>query len=167
MSRLFLLRHAKAAWPQPGSRDFDRPIDETGGSDAAFMGQVMASSGFAPDSVVCSSALRARQTWEGLAPHLGTPAITFTDELYSTDPAGYVEVIRKTPDDGALLVIGHNPMMEELAIALAQDGDAEALAIASSGFPTCGLAVLRFAGPFATIDHDRGFLEAFLKPREN
>lgn len=166
MSRLFLLRHAKAAWPQPGGRDFDRPLEASGVEDAAQMGRRMAGLDYLPAAVLCSTALRARQTFAAAAPHLGAPATTFTDALYSTDPAGYVEEIRAAGGDGPLLVIGHNPMMEELAIALAGDGDPEAVGIAASGFPTCGLAVLRFAVPLSRIAREHGYLEDFLRPNE-
>lgn len=166
MSRLLLLRHARAQWAQPGTRDFDRPLDEGGLSDAEAMGATMRLSGYVPDKVICSSAQRARQTWEAAAPHLATGDVTFTDGLYSTDSAGYVDIIRSADGDGTLLVVGHNPMMEDLAFALARDGDGDAMASVASGFPTSGLAVLRFTTPLSRIAPDDGYLEAFLTPRD-
>lgn len=165
MVRLYLLRHAKAQWPAPGTRDFDRALDATGLADAADMGALMKARSFLPARVLCSTARRARETWEAAAPHLAVSDITFTDGLYSSDSAGYVELIRAFDGEDALLVIGHNPMMEDLAFALARDGSAEAMESVASGFPTCGLAVLRFSRPLSEIGPRDGYLEDFLSPR--
>lgn len=165
MSRLLLLRHAKAAWPQAGMRDFDRPLDETGIVDADRMGAAMAEHAVRPDTVLCSSARRARQTWEGCASHLPDARVSYSDGLYSSDPAGYLDLVRGVSDAQTLLVIGHNPMMEELALGLSTRGDAEAMALAASGFPAGGLAVLRFSTPLTDIVQEDGYLEMFLRPR--
>lgn len=165
MSRLLLLRHARAAWPQPGMCDFDRPLEETGIADAERIGAAMAERKLVPDKVLCSSAKRARQTWDGCAPHLPGTEVIYLDTLYKTDPAGYLELVRSTTDASSLLVIGHNPMMEELALGLSVRGDSDAMAIASSGFPAGGLAVLRFSSPLKEIVQEDGYLELFLRPR--
>jgi phosphohistidine phosphatase SixA len=70
MASLLLLRHARAAWAEPGMRDFDRPLDMAGRIDADAMGAVLAISGAVPDLVVCSGARRARETWDAVAKHL-------------------------------------------------------------------------------------------------
>ena len=94
MSRLFLLRHAKAGWAEPGMRDFDRPLEPLGRSDADAIGAAMRANSYIPDLVLCSSAKRARETLDWVARHIGKGRVVYSDSLYSTDAAGYVEFIR-------------------------------------------------------------------------
>jgi phosphohistidine phosphatase len=167
MSGLYLLRHAKAGWAEPGMRDFDRPLTERGRRDAAAMGMAMRASGFVPDLVLCSTARRAGETWECVAATLGPASAppAFVDNLYSCDAAGYLSIVRKTADEAdTLLVIGHNPMIEDVAVACAADGDETELAALASGFPTSALAVIRFSRPLAEAAPGKGYLTAFLTP---
>jgi phosphohistidine phosphatase len=148
----------------PGVRDFDRPLDASGVADAEVMGAVMRACGYVPDLTLCSNARRARQTLEGLAGHADTGRVLFFDTLYSEDAAGYLAIIRKNGEAGSLLVIGHNPMMEDLAMAVSGDGDGAARATLNHGFPTSGLAVVRFDGNLTDAAQATGYLEAFLTP---
>lgn len=166
MTRLFLLRHAKAGWAEPGMRDFDRPLDAAGQDDAEAAGIAMRAKGYVPDLVICSSARRARQTLDGVVKNLHTGRIMFADGLYSTDAAGYVDIIRDAPSAGSILLIGHNPMAEDVAMALSGDGHIEARAAMVAGFPTSALAVIRFPGSLAEAAPGKGYLEAFLTPAE-
>ncbi|WP_269929884.1 SixA phosphatase family protein [Aminobacter sp. HY435] len=164
MSKLFLLRHAKAGWALPGMRDFDRPLDATGIADAESTGTAMRANGYVPELTLCSNARRARETLEGIAGHSDTGRVIFTDALYSADAAGYLDSIREHGRHGTVLVIGHNPMMEDLAIAVAGNGEENALHTLHTGFPTSGLAVIRFEGSLSEAQLGQGFLEAFLTP---
>lgn len=166
MNRLYLLRHARAKWPAPGSRDFDRPLEPSGIADADALGRAMVKARYKPTTVLCSSALRTRQTWEALSLHVSADEIAFLDGLYSSDSSNYVDIIRAHGNEGCILVIGHNPMMEDLAVALSHDGVPEALEGVAAGFPTCGLAVIRFPYELSSIKPEDGYLEAFLVPRE-
>lgn len=162
MSRLFLLRHAKAGWAEPGMRDFDRPLEPLGRTDADSIGAAMKAASYIPDLTLCSSAKRARETLDWVARHTGDARIVYTDQLYSTDAAGYVDFIREAADGEAVLLVGHNPMMEDVTMALSGDGDDMAKAMLGSGFPTSALAVIRFPGKLAEAAPGKGFLEAFL-----
>lgn len=164
MSRLFLLRHAKAGWALPGMRDFDRPLEPSGRADAEATGVAMASGGYVPDLTLCSSARRARETLEGVSVHADTGRVLFLDSLYSQDASGYLETIRDHGGPGSLLVVGHNPMMEDLAMALAGSGDRPARAALNSGFPTSGLAIIDFAEDLAQAAPGAGRIEDFLVP---
>ncbi|SDA41094.1 phosphohistidine phosphatase [Mesorhizobium qingshengii] len=166
VSRLYLLRHAKAGWALPGVRDFDRPLDASGRADAEAMGAAMKARGYIPDLTLCSSAKRARETLEGLANQTDTGKVLFLDTLYSEDAAGYLSIIRGNGGSGSLLVIGHNPMTEDLALAVSGDGDETARAMLSHGFPTSGLAVVRFGADLAKAAQGAGYLEAFLTPAD-
>jgi phosphohistidine phosphatase len=124
-------------------------------------------SGFVPDLVLCSTARRARETWECAAGTIGPlptrPA--FTDSLYSCDAAGYLAIVRKTAGDTpSLLVVGHNPMIEDVAVACAAEGDGAELAALASGFPTSALAVIQFSRPLAEAAPGTGSLTTFLTP---
>ncbi|MGB3832513.1 MAG: histidine phosphatase family protein [Mesorhizobium sp.] len=164
MARLFLLRHAKAGWAMPGMRDFDRALEASGVADAEQVGEAMRAHSFVPDLTLCSTAARARQTLEGIAGHADTGRVVFLDALYTQDAAGYLAMIREHGSAGSLLVIGHNPMMEDLAAAVSGRGAHEARAILDYGFPTSGLAVISFEGSLAAAAPGAGRLETFLTP---
>ena len=166
MDRLFLLRHARAGWALPGVRDFDRPLDATGHAEAEATGEAMRTGGYVPDVTLCSNARRARETLEGLAGRSDTGRVHFFDSLYSDDAAGYLSLIHQNAAGGSVLVIGHNPMTEDLAVALSGDGDPAARAALNSGFPASGLAVIRFAGGLNSAVPGSGYLEAFLTPAD-
>jgi phosphohistidine phosphatase len=165
VSRLYLLRHAKAGWALPGMRDFDRPLDASGHADAETMGIEMRSLGYVPDITLCSSAVRARETLQGIAGHADTGRVLFCEKLYSEDAAGYLALIHENAASGSVLVIGHNPMMEDLATAISGDGDPDARATLASGFPTSGLAVIGFPNGLKKAAPGAGYLEAFHTPR--
>ncbi|PAP93390.1 SixA phosphatase family protein [Mesorhizobium wenxiniae] len=166
MSKLYLLRHAKAGWALPGMRDFDRPLDASGVADTDTMGAAMRARSYIPDLTLCSNAKRARQTLEGLAGHIDTGRVLFLDTLYSEDAAGYLNLIRSNGGRSSLLIIGHNPMTEDLTIALSGDGDEAAMGMLNHGFPTSGLAVVRFPASLANAAQGTGYLEAFVTPAD-
>lgn len=165
MTTLFLLRHAKAKWAEPGSRDYDRTLDPTGKADAETVAAAMLLAGHLPELVLCSGARRARETWDAAARHLQVEDVRYLDGLYSSDAAGYLEIIRSAGEAAKVLVVGHNPMMEDLALALSHDGETEAMAAVAGGFPTAGLAVIRFSGPLCAIAPEDGYLEEFIAPQ--
>lgn len=166
MTRLYLLRHARAKWAEPGTRDYDRALDPAGKADAETVAASMLLAGYVPDRVLCSGARRARETWEAASRHLIVTDVEYLDGLYSSDAGGYLEIIRQTGGAGSVLVVGHNPMMEDLAMALSRGGETDALGAVAGGFPTCGLAVIRFSTPLAQIAPEDGYLEEFLVPRD-
>ena len=164
MSRLLLLRHAKAGWAAPGMRDFDRPLDEVGVHDARSIGERMLRARYIPDLVLCSSARRARETLDGVTMHVTPGRVEFLDGLYATDAGGYVELIQRADEAQTMLVVGHNPMMEDVGMALSGAGEATANDTIAAGFPTAGLAVIGFEGALSEVAPGKGYLEAFLVP---
>lgn len=168
MSRLLLLRHGRAAWAEPGGRDFDRPLETSGREESRTVAGLMLAAGVLPDRVLCSTARRARQTWEDVASQMGgdLPDVTFMDQLYSTDAAGYLDLVRECGDAEAVLVVGHNPMVEDMAFAMAKNGEPEAQSSLAGGFPTAGLAAIRFDVPLSEIGPGTGYLEAFFSPTD-
>ncbi|MCB1424356.1 MAG: histidine phosphatase family protein [Zhengella sp.] len=168
MSRLYLMRHARAAWPAPGMRDFDRPLEPGAEGDAQAIGLAMRANGQRPQKILCSSSRRTRQTWERLADGLEMdPAdAEYRDELYCNDAAGYVEMIRRDGTSGSILLIGHNPMLEDLAFALSKRGGESDSATMEDGFAPCGLAVIDFETPLSEIAPGKGRLRLFMTPED-
>ena len=166
MNRLYLLRHAKARWGEPGSRDYDRPLEASGKADAEALAGSMLVAGYLPDLVLCSGALRARETWDAASRHLEAHDVRYLDSLYSSDANGYLDIIREAGDAASIMVVGHNPMMEDLCSALARKGAPAALAAVARGFPTCGLAVISFSELGEQIAPKNGYLEDFLTPAD-
>ncbi|WTX92714.1 histidine phosphatase family protein [Streptomyces sp. NBC_00637] len=145
---MVVLRHAKSAWPD-GVPDHERPLAPRGLRDAPTAGRALAEAGCVPDLALCSTAARARGTWELAAAEWDTPApVRFDPRLYGADVPGLLEVVHETPAEvGTLLLVGHNPGLEELVLDLAGDGTGEALDEVRLKFPTSAIAVLAWYGP--------------------
>jgi phosphohistidine phosphatase len=160
---LYLLRHARAVWPQPGMRDFDRGLDPSGLNDAVALGIHMAREGLFPQKIICSTARRAQETIRELLVGMDTTiAVENTEELYTRDAGGYLEIIRQQIDPGPLLIVGHNPMIEDAALRLVKTGSGGARNRLEFGFPVCALAVIEFPGPFCEVMAGSGKLTDFL-----
>ncbi|NEB01164.1 histidine phosphatase family protein [Streptomyces sp. SID13726] len=147
LRRLVVLRHAKSAWPE-GVRDHERPLGPRGHRDAPEAGRVLAESDLLPDLALCSTAVRARQTWELASAQWGTPPpVRLDPELYAADVPELLAVVHATPPEVVtLLLVGHNPGLEELVLALAGDGLDDALDEVRVKFPTSAIAVLAWHG---------------------
>lgn len=162
---IVLLRHAKADWPDVA--DHDRPLADRGRKDAPAAGEWLAGHGIAPQLALCSTAVRTRETWRLVAPHLPhRPRTLYEDRLYDASPGEIVAVVNEVPDETQdLLVVGHNPGMHAVADLLAADSeDAEAAAGLSRGFPTSGIAVIRFVGSWKSVEPGVGTLSSFWGP---
>jgi phosphohistidine phosphatase len=166
LSRVLLLRHAKAGWARPGMSDRDRPLDDTGRRDARAIGAAMRRHGYQPALIFCSPAVRARETLDGVAMALDTRHAVYSEALFAGDATSYLAVIRSAGAAESVLLVGHNPMMEDIATALAANGDADALHVLAGGFPTAGLAAIRMDGALSDAAPGRGYLEAFLTPSD-
>ncbi|WP_181418312.1 SixA phosphatase family protein [Phyllobacterium leguminum] len=165
MSRLYLLRHAKAARAVPGMNDFDRPLDEEGAQAARKMGSAMEAAGFTPEQAICSAAKRTRETLDNLRLTLPAPFPAMTSAaLYSANADGYLDAIHENGNLSSLLLIGHNPSIHELALMLAAEGDPASLARLLHGFPTAALAVIDFHAPLEHAQPREGILRAFITP---
>lgn len=161
MHRLYLLRHAEAAQGAPGTADFERPLTPRGRHDAAALGQRMRGEMHPPALVLCSRARRAWESWEALAHALPPPSaeVHHLGELYRGDAAEYMTLVAALAGPEPVLVVGHNPAIQELSHLLV--GGSPAVA---SGFPPGALAAIDFAEPLSQIAPRRGRLAAFLPP---
>ena len=168
MVTLHLLRHANAK-SAPELRDIDRPLAERGHSDADTMGQRLAEWAVNPALILCSSAQRARETLAGILPHLsGSRTIEVEEGLYHFD----LDIVFKrisdiASGDATILVIGHNPALEQLTEYLAADGTPSAMRQLNTKFPTCALATLEFTfNDWASIGPKSGRLIRLSIPEE-
>lgn len=164
--RLFLLRHALASWPSVGAKDFDRPLDPSGFTIIDELAETMAAEGQIPEAILCSAALRTSQTLERLQKQWDkTPILEFSDRLYSGSASDYLHAIQDFgylfEECQSLMLIGHNPSIEDLAFALAGNQSSIAFKRLRAGFPTAGLAVFDFDMPFTDIGPRKGQLISF------
>lgn len=169
MLTLSLLRHAKSSWDDSSLDDFERPLNKRGEAAAPRMGQFMAQHGLAPDLILCSTALRARQTLDLVLPRLPErPQVIYEDSLYlAAASVMLARLHRVDPKLRHVLIVGHDPGMQGLALELAGDGDPKLLQALSAKFPTAGLAVIRFkARAWSKVAAGAGTLELFATPKQ-
>ncbi|MFI9601088.1 SixA phosphatase family protein [Streptomyces sp. NPDC052043] len=167
LRRLVVLRHAKSAWPE-GVADHDRPLAPRGRRDAPAAGRALAESDCLPDLALCSTARRARQTWELASAQWGTPPpVRYDRRLYAADAPDLLAAVREAPPEIAtLLLLGHNPGLEELVLDLAGDGLNDTLDRLRTKFPTSAVAVLSWYGPdWSSLAPDAALLTDLLVPR--
>jgi phosphohistidine phosphatase len=146
MLTLSLLRHAKSSWSDARLKDIERPLNDRGEEAAPRMAVFMARRGITPDLILCSPAVRARQTLDLVLPRFkGRPAVAVEDSLYLAAPAALLKRIQSVGADVEhLMIVGHDPGMHALALELAGSGADKDLAALAEKFPTAGLAVLEF-----------------------
>ncbi len=166
--RLYVLRHAKSSWANPGQRDFDRGLNERGRSDLPAIAAHMIDRGYRPSQVLCSPAVRTRATLTGISSALAPAAdIRFEQALYDGDAAQYLHLLQALRGNQPAIIIGHNPMCEILTMQLAGQGNPAALGEMATKYPTGALAVFDLPHDHWTQVQPRsGFLVDFACPRE-
>jgi phosphohistidine phosphatase len=176
---LMLMRHARSAWPD--APDSERPLANRGQLDASAMGRWLRVAGHLPDQVMCSTAWRARETWQLVEAGLGaTPAVAFDDGVYQTSAAQLLDLIRHaSPAAGTLLVIGHDPAIPELALSLVTatppvfSGRVRYTAPPAvfyrmrAKFPTAAVAIFEFTGHWEQLSTGSARLTCFVTPRDS
>jgi phosphohistidine phosphatase len=166
MLRLLLLRHAKASSGESGQADFDRHVIPRGRRAAASIGEYMAKKTLTPDAILCSSSRRTRDTLAALLPFIKDETdIHLTDELYESTLDSYLATIRAHGGAAAaLLVIGHNPAIEETAAELLARNDSGSTP--AIHFPTSALAVIDFdISDWRDLKAATGRLVVFVEPK--
>lgn len=169
MKHLSLLRHAKSSWDDPVERDFDRPLNGRGHRAARRMGEWLREQGLAFDVVVASPALRTRQTLEDVEAGRGERLNPRWDRrIYMASAATLIDVVRETPEPARhLLLVGHNPGLEDLLLLLT-DGDEGALRReAELKYPTAAFATLELpVDRWAAVSEGGARLVRFVRPRD-
>jgi phosphohistidine phosphatase len=167
MKRLYLLRHAKSSWRDRSLADRERPLAGRGRRAAKAMAAHLEAEGVRPELVLCSSARRARETLDRVQVAFGDEVdVLFEEALYGATEAGLLARLRVLPREvGSVMVIGHNPGLEELALALSSEG-AE-LARLREKYPTAALATIDLpAERWSALERGSGALVAYARPRD-
>jgi phosphohistidine phosphatase len=163
---LYLLRHAKSSWDDPALSDHDRPLAPRGREAADLIAEHLRRERISASLVLCSSARRARETFEGIAPALdGDVEVLVEPGLYGAPERELLDRLRAVPGsvDSAML-IGHNPAIQDLALELAGSGDElEPLAFK---YPTGALATLALEGDWRELGAGDAELRAFVRPKD-
>ena len=163
MKKLYLIRHAKSSWSNPGLSDFERPLNKRGLQDAAIMGKVLKQTLSKPDCVLTSSARRALETAEIIADKIGFPTkkVIIDERIYNAVTYDLLEIITELDDNSDTVVLfGHNPGMTNLANLL---NDVEI-----DNIPTCGIFAIEFntktwrkisekSGSFISFDYPKNY----------
>lgn len=169
MLTLTLLRHAKSSWADSRLDDFDRPLAPRGQKAAPKIARAMREFGPDVDRVLCSTAVRTRQTLDLVLPDIGAAAaeVQFDDRLYHALPDDLLDAIHHGAGSARhVLLIGHNPGLEVLALRLTKDGPRDAIQAMTAKFPTAAAAQFQFETmDWANLAFGTGQLVYFLTPR--
>lgn len=168
MKLLSLLRHAKSDWGDPSLEDFDRPLNERGWKAARHMGSELARRGFDFDCIVASPAVRVRETISGLTKNLKRNVeVRNEPRIYAASETTLLEIVRELPETAlAPLLVGHNPGLQSLIVALARDDSRHRHRVARK-FPTAAFAQLELAvNRWADVERGVGEIAELIIPRE-
>jgi len=168
VKRLWILRHAKSSWADDGVEDHDRPLAPRGERAAVLMGALLAQQGVRPDQVLASTALRVRQTVERVLDSLPGPVpACFEPDLYLADADAWIDRLRALGDVDEVLVVGHNPGLEELVSQLAPGGEKSALRRLRDGLVTAALAEIELdAKDWQGLRPGIGRLRSLSRPKD-
>lgn len=173
MLTLTLLRHAKSSWDSVELEDFDRPLNDRGRKAAPAAARDLVRLKLLPDLILCSTARRTRETLALVLPELGKakaavkPSVIFEDDLYLAFVTALLERIRRIEDGPrSVLLVGHNPGLQGLALALIGAGEGEDIAALADKFPTAAIAAMTFeAERWAAVEPAGGRLIHFVTPK--
>jgi phosphohistidine phosphatase len=166
MKRLYLLRHAKSSWDDPTLADEDRPLAPRGRRAAKVMARHLRRTGTTPELVLCSPSTRTRQTLTRIAPGLGENAnVQIKLDLYGASASALLEVLHEVPDEvDSVMLIGHNPGIQDLVLSLARAGSESARV--RTKFPTAAMATLELGASWRELAPGSAELVSFVKPKE-
>ncbi len=168
MKTVYLLRHAKSSWDEPYDSDHDRPLAPRGRKAAPRMGRFMKKENLLPHRVLCSSARRARETWLLLAEAMEMEIpVEILPIIYGASPNTLLDLVHRLPaQEESVLLVGHNPTFESLALLLTGSGRKEAVEDMERKYPTGALAILDFeVERWEEIREEEGHLRDFIRPK--
>ncbi len=170
MKRLYILRHGKSSWSQPGQGDIDRPLNARGLEQMLLLSRWWRQEGVRPDAVICSPAARTRETLsqlrEGLADDPLELDVTYEQALYMGSCDDYLQILWGQAAQ-TVLVVGHNPTCDELSRWLAAPSSPAAHKLMASHFGTGSLAVFDLdLADWTAIGRGSGQLVEFLRPKD-
>jgi phosphohistidine phosphatase len=166
VATLLLLRHAKSSWADPALADVDRPLTPRGEKAARSIARYLLEKRVKPELVLCSPSRRTRQTFEAIEPSLGRDVrVEYERELYGASADELLGRLRDVPPGIAtLLVLGHNPGLQDLAVSLA--GRGAGIDRLREKFPTAAIATLAVEDEWADLEPGDAELVDYVVPRE-
>jgi phosphohistidine phosphatase len=170
MKHLILLRHAKSSWDDPVQRDFDRPLNKRGRKAARTIGREMRAQGLAFDAVIASPAARVVETLTDVADGYGESfAPEYEPRVYLASATTLLELVRHADDSAErLMIVGHNPGLENLALLLTREAPANGLRRnLAEKYPTATLAEIALpVDRWSEVEAGKGELSRFIRPRD-
>jgi phosphohistidine phosphatase len=157
MKSLHLLRHAKSSWKDLGLNDHDRPLNKRGRQTAKRMATYLRRAKIAPDLVICSTAMRAQQTLD--------PIIKAAKKPPTIILVRGIQLWNLPESANSVLLIGHNPALQDLALELAHTDLNTLLPSAGGKFPTGAMASFRFDGAWKALEPHGALLASFITPK--
>jgi phosphohistidine phosphatase len=156
---LYLLRHAKSSWDDATLDDRERPLGGRGRKAARLISQRLRNDGVSPELVLCSPARRTQETLERVDP---TGERVIEDGLYTATAGSLIERLNRVPDEvNSVMLIGHNPALQQLVLALSGPNDA-----VEAKFPTGALATLELDCSWSELEPGRARLTGLLRPKD-
>ncbi len=162
MKTLYLIRHAKSDWSNPGLKDFDRPINSRGERVAPKMGRELFAKGVQPDYICCSPSKRTRQTvayiCEGI--RFNEEDVDYKEEVYEASTGAMLRVINAISDEhNSAMIVGHNPSTSYIAEYLTDE--------ILNNIPTCGVLKINFEiESWKHVSKSTGILEWYIYPKD-
>jgi phosphohistidine phosphatase len=157
--QLIIMRHATAN--PGGGRDHDRTLTPAGQDEARQVGLSLRSQGPIPERVLCSSAVRCRETWQALSAGLGSiAAVDFERDLYNASPESLLHCLAGIADEQSVLILAHNPGVSVLALELVR-GNEESVTRLRAGFAPAAIACFEIEGPWSMISSASARLTRF------
>jgi len=164
---LRLLRHAKSAWDDASLGDFARPLAPRGERGGEAIRRHLAANSVAVELVLCSTATRARQTWDAVCAGVtGAPEVRFTDEIYGAPADRLLALLRESGGAASVLLIGHNPGIADLATGLVANPGSSAAERMYDKYPTAALATFTVDAPWERLSYGGATLTSFVRPRD-
>lgn len=159
MKTIYLLRHAKSSWDDPDLADFDRPLNSRGLKAARFIGALMFERGIKPERIVSSPAKRAKQTAVLVREIAELPKLEIDDRIYEASSLTLFNLVSEFADDTrSVLIVGHNPGMEELIRLLTGE---------PHSIPTAALSRLTLnIDRWSDLALDSGTLDFIIRPKD-
>lgn len=169
LKTIYLLRHAKSSWGDPGVEDIDRRLSKRGRQAAKAMAQYVSRRRIVPGQILCSPARRTRETLQCMEEKLDAAIpIRFEKGIYNAEAPTLLRRLRRLSDAlPSVMIIGHNPGMERLALMLIGDGETAARDKLANKYPTGTLAIL--TAPiyhWRELNPETARLEAFVRPKD-
>ena len=168
MKKLYILRHAKSDYPDDVSSDKERPLNKRGEKACDLIGQYLKENNIFPEIILSSDAVRTTQTINNvlrIAEH--AVDVSFTPKLYLATPGEILkEIVKVDAEVSSVMVVCHNPGVEQLSAILTGGGDADSISRIKVKYPTAGMACFTIeAGKWGEVNPGCGHLDSFITPK--